>query len=318
MRIRSVFPIAGFAFLVTGTSPLAHAATQRAFVATTGNDANAAQNCSRVAPCRSFAVAIGVTDPGGSVVVLDSGGYGAVTITSSVAIIAPPGVHAAITATSGQPGIVVNAPGLSVTLRGLYVEGKGFGSHGIEYHLQDNSALFVENVVVDGFAGNGLSMTRGVTLMHAELVVQDSTFRNNGASGIYLTNDDVFYILFPREAILIENTRVTHNQYGIVSDGGHALIRNSVVADGSEVGIWARAGDGPAKLVVTGSAVYRYQTGIQVSNGAGIEIGSSSVTRNNTGRYLDVTGSLITRTGNVFSDSATAPGPLRFRRNSAV
>ncbi len=219
MRINSALSTAAIAFSLAAGSTPAGATTQRAFVATSGNDANASLNCSRVSPCRSFAIAIGVTDPGGSVVVLDSGGYGPVTITTAVAIIAPPGVHAAITATTGQPGIVVNAPDASVTLRGLYLEGKGIGSDGIQFNVRDNSALSVENVVVDGFAGNGLAMKRGVALEHSELVVQDSTFRNNGGSGIYLTNGD-YFILFPRESILIENTRVTHNGYGIASDGG--------------------------------------------------------------------------------------------------
>jgi parallel beta helix pectate lyase-like protein len=302
VQIILALSIAAIAFSLAAGSTPAGATTQRAFVATSGSDANAPQNCSRVAPCRSFAVAIGVTDPGGSVVVLDSGGYGPVTITTSVAIIAPPGVHAAITATTGQPGIVVNAPDASVTLRGLYLEGKGIGSDRIQYNVRDNSALSVENVVVDGFAGNGLAMKRGVALEHSELVVQDSTFRNNGGSGIYLTNGD-YFILFPRESILIENTRVTHNGYGIASDGGIALIRNSVVADGANQGIWARAADGPTRIVVTGTAVYRWQYGLEVSNGGIIEIGSSSVTRNYMARVVDVAGTLVSRTGNIFSEN---------------
>lgn len=304
MGIRTAFSIAGFAFIIAVTSLPAHATTQRAFVATTGNDANAALNCSRVSPCRSFAVAIGITDPGGSVVVLESGGYGPVTITQAVAVISPPGVHAAITAVSGQPAIVVNAPLASVTLRGLYLEGRGIGSNGIEYHVRNGSALFVENVVVDGFSGNGFSMERGVALEHAALVVQDSVFRNNNQSGIYLTNGD--FIDTPRESIVIDNTRVTRNHFGIVGDGGFALVRNCVVADGSSVGIWARAADGPTRIVVTGTAVYRMDAGVFAESGGIIEMGTSSVVHNHFGgRFKNVGGSLITRTGNLFSDNSS-------------
>jgi hypothetical protein len=82
-------------------------AAQRTFVsAGSGSDANP---CSRALPCRSFGTAIGQTDSGGEVVVLDSGGYGPVTVTQSVAIIAPPGVHAAVTAFSTGIRFAVHA-----------------------------------------------------------------------------------------------------------------------------------------------------------------------------------------------------------------
>jgi hypothetical protein len=281
----------------------AHATTQRAFVATTGNDANAGVNCSRVSPCRSFAVAIGVTDPGGSVVVLDSGGYGAVTITQAVAIISPPGVHAAITAASGQPGIVVNAPSLAVTLRGLYLEGKGVGTNGIEYHVRDDSTLFVENVVVDGFAGNGIAMVRESALEHATLIVQDCVVRDNGQSGIYLTNGNPADP-GPQGSIIVENSRVTHNGFGIVSDGGLAQIRNSIIADGTagfSSGVWARGNDAATRLLVTGSLVHRWYAGLRSSNSSTIEVGASAVNYNAIGRGKETGGLLVSRTGNVFS-----------------
>ena len=57
---------------------LAHAAAQRTFVSAGGVDN---PNCSLAAPCRSFASAIAATLSGGEVIVLDSAGYGPVTIT---------------------------------------------------------------------------------------------------------------------------------------------------------------------------------------------------------------------------------------------
>ncbi len=70
-------------------------AAPRTFVSTLGNDANP---CSLASPCRAFQAAINAVDAGGEVVALDSGGYGTMTIAKSVAVIVPPGVHAAITA----------------------------------------------------------------------------------------------------------------------------------------------------------------------------------------------------------------------------
>ena len=91
----------------------ASASSQRAFVASTGNDASC---CSLAAPCRGFARAASQTSPSGEVIVLDSAGYGPVTITKSVSIIAPAGNHAGITVFSGD-GITVNIPGGVVVLR---------------------------------------------------------------------------------------------------------------------------------------------------------------------------------------------------------
>ena len=66
-------------------------AAQRTFVASTGLDTHP---CSISTPCRSFGTAIAHTDDNGEIIVLDSAGYGTVTIAKSVSIIAPPGIYA--------------------------------------------------------------------------------------------------------------------------------------------------------------------------------------------------------------------------------
>jgi len=77
---------AGAFALSIGYSFDAAATAQRTFVASTGNDA---APCSLAQPCRGFARAITQTNAGGEVIVLDSAGYGPVTITKSVSLIAP-------------------------------------------------------------------------------------------------------------------------------------------------------------------------------------------------------------------------------------
>ena len=99
----------------------AYALAQRTFVASNGNDANA---CSLAAPCRGFARAITQTSANGEIIVLDSAGYGAVTIDRSVTITAPAGVYAGISVFTGA-GITVATPGAAVTLRGLTINGQG-------------------------------------------------------------------------------------------------------------------------------------------------------------------------------------------------
>jgi hypothetical protein len=72
------------AVMLALASTLVTATSQRTFVASIGTDNPA---CSITAPCRSFAAAITATSSNGEIIVLDSAGYGKVTITKSVSII---------------------------------------------------------------------------------------------------------------------------------------------------------------------------------------------------------------------------------------
>src|SRR5206468_1534427 len=100
-------------------------------VASYGLTANTALNCSIAKPCRQFSEAVGVTSLGGEVIVLDSAGYGPVTITQSVTITAPAGVYAGISVFSGT-GVTVDGTGIEVTLEGLTITGLG-GTDGIDF-----------------------------------------------------------------------------------------------------------------------------------------------------------------------------------------
>ena len=72
----------------------AHAQASRTWVSGVGDDANP---CSRTAPCKTWTGAISKTVIGGEIDALDSGGYGAVTITKSITLDGG-GEHASIAA----------------------------------------------------------------------------------------------------------------------------------------------------------------------------------------------------------------------------
>jgi len=112
-------------FLLLLASNLAEATAKRTFVASHGVDN---PNCSIVAPCRNFAAAITATSAGGEVIVLDSAGYGPVTTTKSISIVAPPGIYAGISVLAGN-GVTIDAPGATVVLRGLSINSQG-GANG--------------------------------------------------------------------------------------------------------------------------------------------------------------------------------------------
>src|ERR1700687_1863377 len=71
-----------------------------------GNNATPCDNI--LAPCQPFAGAVLQLNPGGEAIVLDSGGYGPVTITQAVTIEAPAGVLAFIHPPSGD-AMTINA-----------------------------------------------------------------------------------------------------------------------------------------------------------------------------------------------------------------
>ena len=129
------------------------ALANRVFVsARTGNDSNSCDNV--VTPCQTFAGAVLQLNPGGEAIVLDSGGYGPVTITKALTIEAPPGVLAFIHPPSGD-AITINAGASDkVVLRGLVLNvGSGNG-----INVNTVGSLLVQDCTISGFNFNGIRM----------------------------------------------------------------------------------------------------------------------------------------------------------------
>jgi hypothetical protein len=159
-------------------------AVQRAFVsAKVGLDTNTSFNCDAARPCRGFQAALTVVDPNGEVVVLDSGGYGVVTIAQSVSLIAPKGVYAGITAFAGTNGVTIATSGIAVVLRGITINSLG-GENGI---LMTGAArLSVEDCFISDFTdASARAGIRVSSTGNSFVTVTDSNLRRN-AAGIAL------------------------------------------------------------------------------------------------------------------------------------
>ncbi|MEO8674973.1 MAG: right-handed parallel beta-helix repeat-containing protein [Casimicrobiaceae bacterium] len=172
-------------------------AVQRTFVASTGVDTNP---CTLTSPCRGFAAAVGAVATNGEVVILDSAGYGPVTINQPVTITAPKGVYAGVTVTTGT-GIAVAAGGGRVTLRGLTINGQG-GNIGID--VQSVAVLELYDVDISGLP-TGLQAAGG-TITAAGLMVRESL-----SQGIHLTSGARMHM---------QNSRVENNLQGVVAQDG--------------------------------------------------------------------------------------------------
>ena len=156
----------------------------RTWVSGTGSDINP---CSRTAPCKTLAGAIGKTATGGEITVLDAGGFAPVIIRKAITIDGT-GVPASIMADqatgitidirSGPPRHQTRDP-RSVRIRGLSINGLGSGNDGI--NVIAASKVTVEDCVIDGFTHNGINVQAGT------LYVRNTTIRNNVGPGINVT-----------------------------------------------------------------------------------------------------------------------------------
>lgn len=219
---------AGMALFVVASclATLAVATSQRTFVSVTGNDANP---CSVTLPCRSFGTAMAQTTAGGEVIVVDSGGYGPVTINQPVSITAPAGVYAGVSVGSGT-GIVVNPGAGIVNLTGLSVIGLG-GAYGIDY--QSGDTLRLNNIVVSGLSAAGLS---GHLSTSGNIVIRNSAFLNNGFFGIDLQTSSGSL------AVSIERTLVEGNAYGLnLTDNVVGVVADTTIRNNSAGGAFIQA-----------------------------------------------------------------------------
>ncbi len=161
-----------------GLAAVANAAP-RSFVSIVGSDVNVSSSCAATAPCRNIAAALSVTDTGGEIITLTSGGYEGANLNKSVSVIAPPGIHAGINVSTGT-GLTIDTSGVTVVLRGLNIHGIG-GNHGVA--MSNGVMLSIEHCVISGMRSAGVSVTTPAVVR-----IYDTIIRDQGAGGLRLSN----------------------------------------------------------------------------------------------------------------------------------
>ena len=163
-----------------------HAQLPKIFVASFGNDAN---DGSRGAPKRNFQAAHDAVATGGQIVVLDTAGYGKLTITKSLSITVPPGVNGFVTVSGSTNGIDIAAgAGDVVVLRGITVEGGGTANGNSGIYATSVGTLIIEDCTVRTFQEGiyVLSSTSAQVSLY-NTVVRGCGFgldMENGANGV--------------------------------------------------------------------------------------------------------------------------------------
>jgi hypothetical protein len=209
------------AVLVVVLALPASAAAQatRTWVSGVGDDANP---CSRTAPCKTWAGALAKTAQGGEIDALDSGGFGAVTITQSVTLSAT-GVTAGVLV-AGTNGITINTTGDPspgdpdrdvVTLRGLDFNGLvGSGLDGVQ--IVHAGSVRLEDDDIYGFANDGVEFAPSppteVGAPVPSLLIEDSTINDNAQDGVLALPP-------PGDSgrVVIEDSQIEDNGCGIAA-----------------------------------------------------------------------------------------------------
>jgi hypothetical protein len=192
------------AFLLIMTSAAATQATVlRAFVSSTGADANTATNCAQSAPCKTFNAAIAVVTPGGELIALDTSGYGPITsINKAITIATVPGAEAFVVAPAGTAAFTING-GTSdlIKLRNINFNGSGAASTtGI---LHNSGNLVIEN-------SEFTQLTTGLRGLAGSIIVRQSSFTANSSRGVHASGTAKVELL---------NCTITNNGTGITADG---------------------------------------------------------------------------------------------------
>lgn len=293
---RFTIKIMAIAIFTFALASMAQAQATRTWVSGVGDDANP---CSRTAPCKTFAGAISKTAVNGEINALDSGGFGALTITKSITV--EGGGNIAGVLTSAGNGILVNAPtDAMVTLRNLDIN--GLGTAGVGIKILAAKSVTVERVQIYGFRGTGGTNGRGISderttaspLPH--LYVSDCFIRDN-VGGIGVSGASAGPI-----RVVISNTRIHgHSSVGVFGSNSAVItIRNSQVVGSLGDGVLIQTS---AQANVISSLIYGNQ-GVGVNNSGGTQLSIADVTIVN-----NVTG---------FSGTITTFGNNNCRNNAAL
>lgn len=187
-----------------GLAAPAFAQATRTWISGVGDDANP---CSRTAPCKTFPGALSKTAAGGEINVIDSGGFGGVTITKSITLRAV-GVEAGILI-AGTNGIVINAAATDkIVLEGLDLEG-------------------LKNA-------NSVQPLSGVLITRAgEVLIRDCDIRNFD-TGILIQTVD-------QSRVTVDQSLLTGSNNGIIVNStpgfGHLKLFNSLLVGNTTDGV---------------------------------------------------------------------------------
>jgi hypothetical protein len=207
------------------TAVSANAQATRTWVSGVGDDANP---CSRTAPCKTFAGAISKTATNGEISVLDPGGFGAVTITKPISIVADGDLGSILTASTN--GIIINinpvsfpTPPRRVYLDGLKINGAGTGLNGIRI-LSADSVSIRNSSILNHRGGTGFGIDVQSSL--AVDVLLDNVAISGNLGGVNISTAGVINRVFVQDSVISKNDTFSLKASGA---GARATLNRSTL-----------------------------------------------------------------------------------------
>jgi hypothetical protein len=279
----------------------AHAQAARTFVSASGSDTN---DCSRSAPCRTFAVAITKTGAGGEIDVLNPAGYGPVNITKSISIVNDGVGSAGVLVPPGGTGITINAgPADVVNLRGLIIEGVSSTDGGIAFNT--GSSLIIEHCVIRNAAFNAIDFNPNAS---SSLTVSSTLIADNGGRAFSVFPSGTGTVSLSLNGVAMHNNGDGVTLAGLSSTGTiNAAITDSVLNLGN-TGLYVEssATQAPVSVVLDRSVVSNNANGIFVFGvGTTVRLSRSVVSGNGSGWFTTISG-VVQSYGNNYIDGNTS------------
>ena len=305
LLIAFAFGVAGACLLAPGT---ASAQASRTWVSGVGDDANP---CSRTAPCKTFAGAISKTAAAGEINCLDDGGFGALTITKSIAIKCDG--HEGGVLVSGTNGFVVSAASTDIVwISGLDFEGLGpaaLSLNGIK--ILSAAAVTVSNCTIRGFGSTNATDGNGIFLNNTgttKLFVNTTLMADNALIGL-----EVRPQAGATATVQVDRSISTNNANGYRANGSsnsasiNMNVNDSTASGNTGAGFNATGGTGPAQLMLRAINSSNNGTGLVSGTNGTIRFGYSTITGNNLA--TNATGTLVSYGNNQINGNTTDTTP---------
>ena len=283
---------------------VAHAQATRTWVSGVGDDANP---CSRTAPCKTFAGAIAKTATFGEINCLDPGGFGAVTITKSIAIICEAGTAGVLV--SGTNGIVVSAATTDIIyLEGLDIEGLTTGLTGVD--ILTAAKVSIVKSKIRGFTNAGIGINNSSSGVRVDVI--DCEIADNSGEGILSKPTGTV-----GNRVMIDRTRVSNNGMdGIMANGTLTTgsikmsIRDTESVHNTDDGFvafsTASMTGATVNIIMDGCGAFDNNRGINASgNNAQVAFTRSTISANSTGVTQVNSGQALSySTNSIFSNGS--------------
>ena len=268
------------------------------FIASTGSDSN---DGAPSTPKRTLQAAHNAVAIGGEIVILNTAGYGSLSISKDVSVTAPPGINGFITVSSGT-AVNIQA-NLKVALRGLTIQGTSSQAITGIYSSGVQSAV-IDSCRVSGFGNAGNSSSGGIVMGTStyvgNILIKDTEISACPGGGIVhgiIGNPNSLCVL------VVERCNLFANNTGLLSgSSGRATVRDSYFV--GNTGIAIQSGgyvSGDVIMNIEGCTVTGNGTGIYGYSNNNAFVSNTLISGNTTG----VTGTVKSYGNNTLLNNTT-------------